>query len=274
MTTDLTAFHTAVREERLFCAILYHLLLQDNRNLDTFVDSINAQLTPDRQLAHPGSAASIFVEFTYLRDDWKALDKNNDAKRSRIFELFSRSPVLRSLDPDSFPSASACGSFNERFMGLRGARIQSDIAFPGQWPVKELCRAFGNEPAVFRELCRFKWAFNIKPDLVIVAPGATSICVEAKLESREGTYPTSNEECAIFDEVFGPGNGRQNQVELQEFMLATLLGLPCETVTVGRDRFTGGGTFLSWAELFERLDLTGSIDFVRRLVQENRVLGH
>jgi hypothetical protein len=216
-----------------------------------------------------------------LRDAWYALGNRrkegaivNERKRSAIFELFSRSETLRKLESDSFPSAGECGEFNRRFMGDWGARIKDDIASPRLWPVKALRDAFGAEPAVFRELCRFKWAFNIKPDLVLIAPGAKPICVEAKLESGEGSYPTNNEECAIFDALFQGDERRVRQVDLQKFMFGTLLGVDCQPVVVGRTPWGQDSSipFLSWADLFARLDFSASLPFVARLAAENVVV--
>lgn len=273
MLVALDKFHESVREERLFCAVLYHLLLSGSSNLRVFVDAINEQLDRDQQLPHFGDDASIYIEFTYLRDSWYALGRNNDQKRSVIFDLFSRSPVLAQLAPLTFPAATDCGAFNERFMGPRGLRIQSDLAYPGQWPVKALRESF-RDPEVFRELCRVKWSFNIKPDLVVLGAGSKPVCVEAKLESREGSYPTSNEECAIFDEIFGVGQRRVKQVELQRFMFETMLGVECQPVVVGRSPIPGENAvpFLAWNALFSRLDLAASIPFVARLTRENTVL--
>jgi hypothetical protein len=273
MLIGLEKFSESVREERLFCAILFHLLLENNANLTTFVDLINGQLPEDKRLPQFGDDASVYVEFTYLRDSWYALRHNNDGKRAVIFELFSRSPILSQLASASFPAAADCGSFNERFMGSRGARIRADIAYPGQWPVNALRDGF-SDPEVFRELCRLKWAFNIKPDLVVLGAGSKPVCVEAKLESREGSYPTGNEECAIFDQLFGPGQRRVKQVELQQFMFETLIGVECQPVVVGRSPINGEDAipFLSWKNLFASLDLGGSRPFVRRLTRENKVL--
>ncbi len=272
MNSKLSTFYRWAREERMFCAILFHLLLSSRENLQVFVDEINSQLAPDRALKNVGEDAQIYIEFTYLRDSWFAIGRDDEQKRAHIFDMFERSPILGSLTRGKLPAAA--GPFNELFAGPRGARVTSDILYPGQWSVAALHGSFGANPEIFRELCRVKWSFNIKPDLVVLTPETRPICVEAKLESREGSYPTSNAECAIFDELFGVGARRVKQVELQQFMFATLLDTPCQPIVVGRSQIQDDAEipFLTWDRLFSRLDASGSLPFVERLTTQNEVL--
>ena len=262
-------FYRFVREERLFCAVLAHLLMQRGRNLTAFLELINTKVPHDSQLvAGRLEEAQIYVEFTFLRDFWNSLERDNNAKRRLILSLLSKVDGLRHYHDESFPSTIP--EFNESFMGARGRRIEHDIVYPGQWSVTTLSDRFGKDPDEFRDFCRFKWAFNIKPDIVILLPGSRPLCIEAKLESREGWYPTGRSECEIFDRLFGTGEGRVRQTELQEFMFAVLLNDPCHSVVIGRT--VGGGLrvpFLSWEDVFKELDLSSSIGYVRRLVEEN-----
>ena len=46
----------------------------------------------------------------------------------------------------------------------------------------------------FEAVCKFKWAFNIKPDIVIHTSLESAVCIEAKLESDESTYPKNKKE--------------------------------------------------------------------------------
>ena len=168
-------------------------------------------------------------------------------------------------------------------MGERGARIKGDIVYPGQWTtaaLEALTARFELGSDGFRDLCRFKWAFNIKPDLVLLLPGARPICIEAKLESKEGSYPTAAEECVRFDRMVGPGR-RVGQIELQQFMFEVMLDRPCQPVVLARsalpDRSSepaaeGIVPWLSWDEVFGHLDAGTSIPFVQRLLHENTVL--
>jgi len=267
-------FYRFVREEGLFCATLAHLLMQRGSNLATFLELVNSKVPHDSQLVTSRlEEAQIYVEFTFLRDHWNSLEKNNDAKRRLIFALLSKVDGLSHYRDEDFPSTIP--KFNEFFMGPHGGRIRRDIVNPGRWSVTTLSEQFGREPEEFRDFCKFKWAFNIKPDMVILLPGASPLCIEAKLESKEGQYPASKRECEIFDRLFGARKGRVRQMKLQQFMFGRLLDAPCRSVLIAGSKERGKDKevpFLSWQEVFTKLDLSSSIGYVRRLVEENRHL--
>jgi hypothetical protein len=134
--------------------------------------------------------AEVYMEFTRLRDHWNSLGKDNAAKRDLILDLLERAGgLIRHLDADF--SRRGIAEFTRFFMEPRGDRILRNIAYPGNWRVSVLGQRFEGKPQAFREFCRFKWAFNIKPDIVILVPDAGPLCIEAKLESRKAsTLPT------------------------------------------------------------------------------------
>ena len=220
-----SSFYQFVREERFFCSILAHLLMQDGGNLQSFLDLVGEK-TGDRPLLKAADVqrTEIYLEFSFLRDYWEGLGRNNDAKRRFIFDSLSKIESLRHYGQNDFPEEIR--EFNGHFMGERGRRIRKDIVFPGQWTVEALFQKFRHVPDQFRDFCRFKWSFNIKPDIVLLIPGAKPICIEAKLESGEGHYPTRRQECERFDELFGEEQGHVGQIELQRFMFAALLDSP------------------------------------------------
>ena len=274
-------FFEFVREERLFCAALAHLLLQRGDNLRSFINLINVDLpeglTPDSVVQD----AEIYLEFTYLRDRWNLLRSDNTSKRALIADWFSRVPSLDRIPntPEKFPEDIS--AFNALFMGPRGGLIRNDIVYPGQWSVRALSETFSADKEVFFNLCKFKWSFNIKPDLVILLPGLRPICVEAKLESKEGYYPSSNAEALKFDELFGIAKKRVGQLDLQEFMFEVLLDAPCQPVVLSRSHITprvGDGatlsskTSLTWRAVFAHLNTDASLPFVKNLIERNRYL--
>jgi hypothetical protein len=265
-------FYEFVREERLFCAALAHLLMQRGRNLATFLELVNARLADVNRLVTTGlEEAQIYLEFTFLRDYWNSLERNNDAKRRLILALLSKVDGLGHYRDEDFPSAIP--EFNEFFMSPHGGRIKHEIVYPGQWSVTTLSERFGRKPQEFRDFCRFKWAFNIKPDMVILLPESSPLCIEAKLESKEGQYPTTKRECEIFDRLFGAGEGHVRQIKLQQFMFGCLLDAPCQSVLIAASKERGTEVpFISWQEVFKELDLGSSIGYIRRLVEENRHL--
>ncbi len=269
-------FYRFVREERLFCATLAHLLMQRGPNLGKFLTLVNNRLPESSSLPMIQlDEAQIYLEFTFLRDSWHFLGTNNDEKRERIFTLLSRVPGFGHYKSESFPRTIP--EFNEFFLGSRGARIVSDIVYPGRWSVRTLFERFGKNREEFRNFCRFKWSFNIKPDTVVLLAGSQPLCIEAKLESPEGSYPSRAQERAIFDTLFGQGEGRVGQIKLQQFMFEYLLASPCQTILIRRTAPVGGGDdvpmlFVCWKEVFQELDFDSSIPYVRKLIEENRHL--
>ena len=265
-------FYRFVREERLFCATLVHLLLQRGRNLKEFLGLVSSRLPGPAIDTSQLEEAEVYMEYTRLRDHWNSLGRDNTAKRDLIFYLLERAGGLaRHLG--AVPEGIA--DFNQFFMGSRGKRTLRNIAYPGNWNVSVLGQRFKGEQQAFWEFCRFKWAFNIKPDIVVLVPGSAPLCIEAKLESKEGQYPASSAERAIFDRMFGRGQGRVQQVELQRFMFEGLLATPCQLLTIGRTPVGKVGEssqapFLTWKQVFQALDVSASIPYVQRLVGENR----
>ena len=292
--TELTdrPFYTFLREERQFSFLLAFLLMQKGDALTRFLDLTRSQT--GGALPVPTSVqlhnAEVYVEYAYLRDRWDSFLKidgitgvvapgarheANLHKRAFIETLFRRVPSLVSLAAIVKPDRES--EFNEYFMGKAGARITRDIASPALWSVAALCANFGTDPEVFRDLCKLKWSFRIKPDLVIDIPGFPPICVEAKLASGEGSYPRGKE-ALIFDEVFGKHLRRLGQFDLQKFMFATLLDRPCFPVVVQKLYPTTqiADPVLIWGEVLSDLVQAGGLDaaipFVSKLVNENALL--
>jgi hypothetical protein len=163
-------------------------------------------------------------------------------------------------------------------MGPRGQKILKDIAYPGKWSVlilhEHIYDRFRITPEEFRDLCKFKWAFNIKPDMVLVIPDCKPICVEAKLESAEGRYPIKAEECSKFDRLFKDKKRRVRQIELQQFMFKYLLKSPCQSVVIGQAPADEdhGPVSLGWDEVFRQMNMESSLSFVRKFIEKNQYL--
>jgi hypothetical protein len=266
--------------------------MQRGANISNFLTMINARLSEHRRLPLDNlDEAEIYVEFSFLRDWWDGLGRNetrsreqaNHEKRAFIKAAIKRLPSitrLRSLNLDA-----DVPKFNGQFMGERGLKIVRDIASPHHWSVAAL-DALAQErnlgSVAFRDLCKFKWAFNIKPDLVVWLPERTPLCIEAKLESQEGFYPTRTDECLIFDRRFGLRKGRVRQFEMQLFMFEHVLTRPCQPIVIARDMHEGleeaaattdhRPPILIWSEVFEALDTGHSLPFVAKLLETNQTL--
>lgn len=152
-----------VREERQFCALLWHLLVSRQENLSGFMSLVAQRSGAAFNHAKVDGSEELYVEYSSLRDDWFAIGRDNSEKRRRIESLLEASGLTAAT---TLPAEIA--DLNALFIGERGRKIRNDVAYPGSWSVKALYEFAGPELPVFRELCRIKWAHNIKPDLVIL----------------------------------------------------------------------------------------------------------
>ena len=279
-------FYTYLREERQFSFLLAHLLMQKGDALARFIDLIRER-EPGIPPIEPLNLeeAEVYVEFAQLRDYWDSLARDesgslatkaqaNAKKRDFVLRLFQTVPNLRFLAHDDLPLDPE--EFNAHFMGQAGSRIAKDVASPGLWSVKSLSDQFAGTPDVFLDLCRLKWSFNIKPDVVIRIPGLPTLCIEAKLESGEGVYPTARPEIALVESAGGVGK-RVRQFELQQFLFEQLLGEPCVPVVVQKlSSDSAEGCVVTWGEVMRSIadpeQADNSIPFVRYLIDKNRFL--
>jgi hypothetical protein len=287
-----------VREERHFCAVLAHLLVADSENVQRLLTLIRERLQEYGLPSLPDTSAAavehaeIYLEFAFLRDRWNQFDlgqgerptERNARKCALLFALFGR---VRRLDTlKSAMLMSEVAEFNARFMGPSGLRVRQDIASPALWRVPALLDLAGSiasgdpeRKLLFRDLCRFKWAFRIKPDMVVVVPGVQPLCVEAKLMSPERRYPTDPKETRLFDALFEPPENRVRQIELQDFLFRVLLGVEAQKVLIsqghGMVRMPGEDgrqlaiPALSWRQVFDRLDGSSSVPYVASFLREN-----
>lgn len=78
--------------------------------------------------------------------------------------------------------------FNEYF-GAVPLPSEKYIQSPGNWSISKFKDNFPDNDE-FLKVCKFKWCFNVKPDIVIHTSNDHAICIEAKFESGEGIFPT------------------------------------------------------------------------------------
>lgn len=130
---------------------------------------------------------------------------------------------------------------------------EKHIQYPGKWSVARLHDEFERNED-FEKLCKFKWAFNIKPDLVIHLNKDRAICIETKYESVEGSYPASQVEKDIFKEKRKLNYVRQ--IDLQEYLLTTLLGIKTDFICISSAKNsdkTRTHKSMGWKEIFDSL---------------------
>ena len=223
------------REERNYAAVFFAALCRPG-NTERFLSHCNF----DTQV---GPEFGIYFEYAYLRDLWWKIT-SEDTKKAIIQEKLCVEGINEIL---SLPTVE----INRKF-GVAGSPSTSQIQFPGKWAIVKYAENFPN-PSDFIKVCRFKWSFNIKPDIVIHLSKSKAICIEAKYESGEGFYPSSEVEKSIFRDR---GIKYVGQMELQKYMMEELLGIETEFMfLVYKSEKSGTHKVVTWAEAFESLDL-------------------
>lgn len=241
-----------VREERHLAALLFHLL-QSQTNLERIL-----QLTHHPETAHHGNPNSgIYFEFAMARDLWST-HMREDQARTFILTMLSGAP-------DWLKTCSI-----EEFNLYWGASPASKtvIQMPAKWSLtaSQISR---DDQELFRQACLFKWSFNAKPDLVICTSDRRALCLELKLESKEGIYPISPEDKRIFTQR---GLSAVKQTEVQRYMLETLLGYETTFafISVSGEEEVDGYRSFSWLMTLKALD-TSSLSASAKQTLQSRL---
>lgn len=236
------------REERNHAAILFAALCRPE-NARAFMRLIDVE-------AAIGPEFGIYFEYAYLRDLWHTIA--DDATRR---EIIRQKLPIRDIDAIMRRPAVEIN----RLFGVAGTPSQDQIQYPGKWSISKYSSHFPDNDD-FLKICRFKWSFNIKPDIVIHLDRNRAICIEAKYESGEGSYPSAEADKAIFRQ-----RGIQpyvGQTELQRYMMQELLGVQTDFLfLVHRPERSATHRVITWAEVFSVLDLSTMPDFAVRMAR-------
>ncbi len=235
------------REERNLAAIFYHTLLLDS-NLKHFVKLIGCtQKIVDDEMG-------IYFEYAFIRDLWSNINikSGNDFKRKLILDFLN--PANRQqLEEMSILE------FNEYFGAVRTLSANI-IASPSNWSIKYYDENISDNN-IFLEVCKFKWCFNAKPDIVINTSNDTAICIEAKFESGEGQYPSNEYERGVFRRRGLPLVG---QLSIQKKLMEDILGIETDYIFLVQKKSSSDThkTWL-WKEAFDCLETSSCPHFIK-----------
>ena len=236
------------REERNYAAILFTVLCKaDNaiRFLNRCGLSVDT-LGPD---------FGIYFEYSFLRDLWFQISAN-ETKKEIIRNLLPIKEIDIILDK---PIAEI-----NRIFGTSGKPSTEYIESPGNWAITKYAGNFDDED--FIKICMFKWSFNIKPDIVIHIDKNTALCIEAKYESGEGQYPSSQKDQLIFADR---KLERVGQTKLQKYMMEELLGIQTKFMfLVSKNANSSSHEIINWRETFEILDTSDLPPFAKRMIKK------
>jgi hypothetical protein len=241
------------REERNYAALLFSALCIPG-NAERFL-----QICGYREA--PGPDFGIYFEYAFLRDLWCTID--SEAIKKDIIRKHLRIGGIEEI------LALPVREINLRF-GVAGEPSSEYIQFPGKWAITKYESQISDNDD-FLKICRFKWSFNIKPDIVMHLDSSRAICIEAKYCSGEGSYPASESEKAIFRRR---SIGSVGQMDLQQYMMRELLGIDTQFIfLVSRKEHSSTHKVVSWGEVFHALDLETMPTFAQSMAARISVQG-
>jgi hypothetical protein len=238
------------REERNLAAIFYSLLLHGD-NLNRFLETIESKFSADPE------SSEVYYEYAYLRDLWNARIRGNNELARKI--------VLDFLDPPDQARLAEISirDFNEHF-GAAPKASEDFIQSPSNWSIGRFRHTI-EDPVFFLQVCKFKWSFNAKPDIVIHPNPDQAVCVEAKFESEVGVYPQKRREK---NEFVDRGLQPVSQTECQKYLFEKLLGFDTEYILLAQNPDARSKThkLVTWKKTFSQMDLSPAPRFVREWI--------
>jgi hypothetical protein len=262
---DDKPFFMINREERHLAAILFHLLAR-SENVARLLEHIKCYWELDPE------SYEVYFEYSYMRDLWYNIKENSD-KLSVIINPLAKIGVSDAL-LIKLKGYTTPHEFNQFFIGKTSSasgnnfNLNRHIQSPANWRLPEFEKYIKNDDDLVA-VCKLKWAFRVKPDLVIHTDRDHAICIELKLESGESFYPSrGNEKTLLRKRGLYCAGGRckfpVSQTALQKFMMETLLRLKCRFLLVTRSeheptlpRDDDKLTKLPWRCLRDTLDYRG-----------------
>jgi hypothetical protein len=252
---ELSESYAAFNREEAHRTAFLFATLSVGKNLEKFLTLIGYQPTDGSELHE----ARVYFEYAKLRDHWFRLKTNEEEKINLINSTLGLKLLSQKL-PEYTPGKEQ--AFNELLVGRESASKKT-IESPGNWGVKKLDEHFSGSDANddFRNVCIFKWAFNIKPDIVIEMGRGSIVSVEAKFCSGEGQYPSGKKEIGIFR---NRGISLVSQTEVQRVMVEDILRAKFRGVFITekekpspKDLGAAHGQWreISWNSAMEKMDL-------------------
>ena len=156
------------REERFYCSLLVHALLGSDHVKQDFSNLVETKTG----LSLPDTDWEVYIEATVLRDYWHDLgdpDVYSDETHQRRSEVLESILNIYNISPSMLDDHDLFWTTKQK----------KKLWSPNRWNEKAL------KMAGLENLIPVKWAFNAKPDIMIVS-GSIVLLIEAKVESGEG----------------------------------------------------------------------------------------
>jgi hypothetical protein len=169
------------REERFYCALLAHALLACESIRNSFIIKVSEKLSTNlvSKVKVKSDEFQIFLEISALRDFWSNL---GDTKHYNEGTHKRRQAVLKDILASQKISDSVIDDIDNVFFKTVNGKIVS----PGRWSNQAIEKSNLSKKLKVK-LLAIKWAFNAKPDIMIIlSKNKVILMIEAKVESREG----------------------------------------------------------------------------------------
>lgn len=161
-------YYQVNREERFYCFLFAHTLLASHQVRSEFARLVERRF---KVILDPDDL-DVYIEAAVLRDFWHDLgDPNIYSDKTHL----RRREVLEAILNEFDVPASTLEAYDLFWTTRKRNKLRS----PGRWNERVL-KQNGLE-----NIIPVKWAFNAKPDIVIVS-GNNVLLIEAKVESGEG----------------------------------------------------------------------------------------
>ena len=242
-------YSTINREERNYAAILFAALCIPD-NAQRFLKACGYHQEIDADFG-------IYFEYAYVRDLWHTIS-DEEIKKSIIRDHLK----IKNIDAIlNLP----LNEINQLF-GVTGQASAKFMQYPGKWSISKYHYHFLDNDD-FLAICKFKWAFNIKPDIVIHLDKDHAICLEAKYAASESVYPASTQDRRIFN-ARGLADYSIRQIKLQDYMMQVLLGIQTDfLLLVPKQKNDSKYKSITWAEAFSYLDTEQMPTFAKIMIE-------
>ena len=240
-------FYQVNREERNYCALIAHALLMSRTARSRFAElcarHLNVRLDPGH--------LEIFVEVAALRDYWNDLgDPQKYTAETHQRRLYAVQAMLKHM--------GVKGELIDRYDFFWTKGVGSKLWSPGAWQPAKLRGEL--DPRHVEALWRLRWAFNSKPDMLIISDAA-SLLIEAKLESGESQHGDRGQR--------EPASVTRKRIaDLLNALVPQFRTAPIHLATLNlRGAKSDRPATFSWAQVAECCDLPEVDEFTRRCLK-------